>query len=286
MSIEIIQRRLDGYRCQSVQEEALALREITQEVALTALGRSEFFRYAAFQGGTCLRIFYGLNRFSEDLDFILRKPAPDFKFDRFFKSMAAEFAAYGYRLEVVDRSKEDGSVKKAFIKDDSLGKVLILRHLKVNRSTAKITIKFEVDIRPPAGSCFESRFLVFPFASEILCQDQPSLFAGKLHALLCREYVKGRDWYDLLFYAGRKVRPNLGFLSAALDQTGPWAGHKILVDGKWCFEQLSVKINRVDWDAARVDIRRFVRPQELASLSYWGRELFLDQIVWLGQEPG
>jgi hypothetical protein len=144
----------------------------------------------------------------------------------------------------------------------------------------------EVDTNPPDGSSFETRFLTFPFASDVLCQDEPSLLAGKLHALLCREYVKGRDWYDLLFYASHKTRPNLKFLSAALYQTGPWAGQKIVVDEKWCAEQLTYKLQTLDWDKALGDIRFFLRDQELPSLNVWGLPLFMDQIRWLTQGKG
>jgi hypothetical protein len=119
-----------------------------------------------------------------------------------------ELRAYGYNVEIVDRSSLDSAVKKAFIKDDSLGKVLQLQHVKADRSASKIKIKIEVDTNPPAGSVFENKFLDFPFTCALTVQDMPSLFAGKMHALLCREYVKGRDWYDFLWYTGRRASVN------------------------------------------------------------------------------
>lgn len=281
MSVEIVQRRLDDYRCRSVQEEEHALREITQEVALAALGRADFYKLAAFQGGTCLRVFYALNRFSEDLDFILKHSSRAFGLERYLKGLSLEFEAYGYRMEVSDRSKEAKAVQKVLLKDGSLGRILHLKHLKADRSMPTIRIKLEVDTNPPAGGTFESKYLAFPFASEIACQDLPTLLAGKLHALLCREYVKGRDWYDLLFYAAKKTRPNLKFLSAALDQNGPWAGQAVVVDERWCAERLMDKIRALDWDAARADVRRFLKANEIPSLDVWGAPLFMDQVKWL-----
>ena len=114
MSTKIIQDRLDSYQCSTAIEEEQALREITQEVALAALGRTDFFKYAAFQGGTCLRIFYGTNRFSEDFDFLLKEPDQNFNLDTYLKSLSIELQAYGYKLETTDRSKADSTVKKAF----------------------------------------------------------------------------------------------------------------------------------------------------------------------------
>ena len=278
MSVKIIQERLESYKCASAQAEELALREITQEVALAALSRTDFYKAAAFQGGTCLRIFYSLNRFSEDLDFMLKQPDSGFNLDTYLKNMAVEFEAYGYKLEVTDRSRADDTAKKAFLKDDSLGKVLQLSHLKIDRSSRKIRIKIEVDTNPPRGSGFESKFLDFPFAFSVTVQDQPSLFAGKVHALLCREYTKGRDWYDLLWYTSRKTPINFDFLAAALKQTGPWRDQAAAVDNKWCTEQLKQKIRSVDWDKARADVQPFINPRELDSLALWGREFFLDRL--------
>ena len=193
MSVKIIQERFDAYQCGSQQEEENALREISQEIALAALSRVDFFKKAAFQGGTCLRIFYGLERFSEDLDFILKSPNKDFSLEPYIRNMALEFRSYGYRLEVSDRSKPENTVKKCFLKDDSLGKVLNLTHLKGATNVRKIKIKLEVDTNPPAGSGFVNKFLDFPFPFAVTLQDMDSLFAGKSHALLCREYTKRRD---------------------------------------------------------------------------------------------
>jgi len=278
MSVKLIQDRLDSYHCQSSIEEEHAVREITQEVALAALGRTEFFKHAVFQGGTCLRILYGLHRFSEDMDFILKEANRDFELQPHLQAVSDELKAYGYDIEIMDRSKAGIAVRKAFLKDDSLGKILQLRYADKSGPLKKIRVKFEVDTNPPLGSGMEIKYVDFPFISSVTVQDKPSLFAGKLHALLCREYVKGRDWYDFLWYTSQEVGINYEFLSSALRQQGPWQEKNIQVDLKWCLEHLEGKINSVDWQAAREDVRRFVKASEQPSLELWSRDLFLSQL--------
>ncbi|MCK5084019.1 MAG: nucleotidyl transferase AbiEii/AbiGii toxin family protein [Candidatus Omnitrophica bacterium] len=278
MSIPIIQQRLNFYQCQSAQEEEHALREITQEVALAALSRTEFFKHAVFHGGTSLRILYGLNRFSEDLDFMLRAPDLKFNLDMYLRGVVHEFEAYGYSIEIVDRSKAENPIKKAFLKDDSLGKVLQLGHILADKSMCKIRIKVEVDSNPPSGSGYENKFLDFPYVFSMTVQDLESLFAGKIHAFLCREYTKGRDWYNFIWYAGSCALINFDFLAEALKQNGPWKGQQIKVDLEWCADALAKKIQQLDWDDAKRDVGRFIKPNELPSVELWGKELFLDRL--------
>ncbi|MCK5015258.1 MAG: nucleotidyl transferase AbiEii/AbiGii toxin family protein [Candidatus Omnitrophica bacterium] len=278
MSISIIQQRLNFYQCRSAQEEEHALREITQEVALAALSRTGFFKHAVFHGGTSLRILYGLNRFSEDLDFMLRASNLKFNLDMYLREMVHEFEAYGYSIEIVDRSKAENPIKKAFLKDDSLGKVLQLGHMLADRSTRKIRVKVEVDSNPPSGSGYENKFLDFPYVFSLTVQNQESLFAGKIHALLCREYVKGRDWYDFIWYAGRGTLINFHFLAQALKQNGPWKGKQIKIDLDWCADELTKKIEQLDWSNAKRDVERFIKIRELPSVELWGKELFLNRL--------
>lgn len=278
MSISIIQDRLDSYDCKTELEEEHALREITQEVALAALSRTNFFKQAAFQGGTCLRIFYGLNRFSEDMDFVLKTPDKNFQLLPYIKAVSDELSAYGYNIKIIDRIKTDIAVRKAFIKDDSIGKVLHLKHSSQNGPLRMIRIKFEIDTNPPPGSDFELKYVDFPFVSSVTVQDKPSLFAGKIHALLCREYIKGRDWYDFIWYTSRNIGVNFSLLSEAIDQVGSWKGQKKSVDLDWCIKQLTDKINSIDWNATKEDVRRFVKTIELPSIELWSKDLFISQL--------
>jgi predicted nucleotidyltransferase component of viral defense system len=278
MSIKLIQDRLDSYNCKSELEEEHAIREITQEVALAALSRTDFFKYGIFQGGTCLRIFYGLNKFSEDLDFILKEPNRNFKLQPHLQSLSEELQAYGYKVDITDRSKTDIAVRKAFIKDDSIGKVLQLNHAGKKGLFRKIRIKLEVDTNPPSGSETEIKYLDFPFVSSVTVQNKPSSFAGKVHALLCREYIKGRDWYDFLWYTSQGIKINYQFLASALKQQGQWKGQDIDVNLDWCMAELEKAIKSIDWKTTAEDVRRFVRVVEQPSLNLWSKELFLAQL--------
>jgi len=278
MSVQMIQQRLLSYNCKTDIEEQQAIREITQEVVLAALGRDDFFKHALFQGGSCLRIFYGLNRFSEDLDFILQKPAPDFQLKNYLRYLTDELSAYGYNIEITDREKADSTIKKAFLKDGSLGKVIDLRHSKQTGKPAKIRIKLEVDTNPPLGSGYELQYLDFPFVSAVAVQDKPSLFAGKIHALLCRNYIKGRDWYDFIWYTSQGISINYEFLASAINQIGSWQNRNVKIDKIWVLGELEKKITSLNWKQVSDDVRPFIRSNEQASLNLWSKELFLGQL--------
>lgn len=283
MSVEIIQERLTTYACRSTLEEEQALREITQEILLAGLGRTDFFGRAGFQGGTCLRIFHSLNRFSEDMDFALDTPDPTFQLSRYLDRLCQEMAVYGYELEIDDRSKADTTVRKAFVKDDSVGKLLSLDYRSRTGPMRKLRIKLEVDTNPPAAASYDMPVLDFPFPAAVRIFDLPSLFAGKLHALLCRNYLKGRDWYDFIWYTARRIPINHELLSAALDQQGPWKDQSPKTDNAWCVEQLSATITELDWMQARRDVQRFIKAHELPSLELWTREYFLRQCAKLSE---
>ena len=277
MSVEIIQERLKSYDCASALEEEQALREISQEIIMAGLGRTDFFNRAGLQGGTCLRIFHGLSRFSEDLDFALTEPDPTFALRAYLEQVCDELSAYGYELKIDDRSKSNQTVQKAFLKDDSLGTLLHLDYRPRSGPLRKLRVKLEVDTNPPAGASYEMPVLDYPFPSAVRTFDPPSLFAGKIHALLCRGYLKGRDWYDFIWYTARRVPINHNLLSASLDQQGPWKQTHPTTDNAWCEAHLSAAIKAVDWPRAREAVRRFIKPRELPSLELWTTEFFLSQ---------
>lgn len=276
MSVEIIQQRLLAYHCQTVLDQENALKEIAQEIALMALSRTGFFRVAAFQGGTCLRILYGLERFSEDLDFVLVKPDNQFDWESFIKGMQQEFQPYGYSLTVINKSKLDKVVRTAFLKADSEGGIMVLNDTRTNKP--QLHIKLEIDTHPPQGSTYELNYLDFPLPYSVQSQDLPSLFASKSHTLLCRDYVKGRDWYDFIWYISRQVTINFSLLNEAIQQAGPWKGQSILVTPEWFSQQLIAKIKAINWDSAKEDVARFLRPRELASLDVWSQAFFLSRV--------
>ena len=176
MSSEIIQQKLDSYNCKSTQEEENAIKEITQEIALFTLSRTDFFKKAVFHGGTSLRIFHNLQRFSEDLDFALLSPNPNFDLMPYLKAIKKEFSNFGYEIELQDRSTLDSTVKKAFLKDDSIGKLLKLNFKDRSGPAKKIRVKLEVDTNPPAGGIEENQYHNFPLIFAATIFDKPSLF--------------------------------------------------------------------------------------------------------------
>jgi predicted nucleotidyltransferase component of viral defense system len=274
------------YACRSTLEEEQALREITQEIILAGLGRTDFFGRAGFQGGTCLRIFHSLARFSEDMDFALGAVDSKFRLSPYLDRVRQELTVYGYELEVDDRSKAGAAVRTAFVKDGSVGKLLSLAYRPRTGPMRKLRIKLEVDTNPPSGASYEMPVLDYPFPVAVRIFDLPSLFAGKIHALLCRNYLKGRDWYDLIWYTARWTPINHGLLSAALHQVGPWRGQARQTDNAWCVAELGAMIAEVDWQQARRDVQRFLKPHELPSLEHWTREYFLQQCVKIGDPRG
>lgn len=276
MSVELIKQRLASYKINTVLDQENAHKEIVQEIALMALSRAGFFRVAAFQGGTCLRILYGLQRFSEDLDFVLLNADHQFDWKMYIEQMQEAFDAYGYTLSVTVKSRLGKAIQLAFLKAESQGGILVVKDNRTNRS--KLQIKLEVDTNPPAGSQFEMKYSDFPMPFNLQAQDLPSLFASKCHALLCREYVKGRDWYDFSWYVARGSEINFQLLSHALDQSGPWAGRNIVVTDIWLVNELNQKISKIDWMSARQDVARFLSAKELPTLDLWGNEFFHSRV--------
>ena len=276
---DIVQKKLDDYQSKTAEDEENAIREITQEVALFALAKSDFFKYAAFQGGTCLRIMYDLDRFSEDLDFVLQEPNKEFDIAPFLNKTANVMASFGYDIKVADKRNNNNYVQKRFLKDDSIKKILSFNHY--SQLNKKIKIKVELDINPPAYSINEMAFCDFPIDFSAVAQNIPSLFSGKCHALLCRKYVKGRDWYDFLWYIAKGAKVNYELLSAALNQMGNWQGENITVDYTWLQDNLANRIKEIDWQEATNDIRRFLRPEKIETLTLWGSEFFLQKLTKL-----
>lgn len=278
MSIEIIQQRLKDYQAKTTLEEENALKEISQEVILMALANANFFRYGAFCGGTALRIIYKLPRFSEDLDFSLLTPNQNFKWKPFLENIHEQLINFGYQIEVIDRANTDKTVQHAFLKDNSIGKLLNLNYRLQNGPAKKINIKLEIDTHPPEGAQTDATILDFPLPYTIRTLNLPSLFAGKCHALLCREYTKGRDWYDFIWYTSKKTQINFELLSNSLNQAGPWKNQNINIDLTWLKQQLALKINKIDWPTASHDVARFLKSYEQKSLELWSAEFFLSRL--------
>ncbi len=272
----IISEKLKSYNVQSVEEEQDALKEILQNLILYALSEASFFKDAAFHGGTSLRIVHGMTRYSEDLDFILKAPNPTFQWEKYLSSIQQTCQQYGIIPEVVDKGRAGKAIQKMILKDTSIVKLLNLSFH--HHAHQKLSIKLEIDTNPPKGAKTEMRFLDFPLLHSIEILDLPSNFAGKIHALLCRKFIKGRDWYDFLWYVARDTEINYEFLTNAINQTGPWAGKEIMVDKAWFLDKMEEKIATINWKQAVADVSPFIIKTEQKTLNFWSRALFTDRL--------
>jgi len=278
--IELIQKKLVAYKTANQLEEEHATKEILQEIALFGLWRAGFFEVAAFQGGTSLRILHGMMRFSEDLDFILKEPDVDFSWQVYLSRMIDCFEEFGLNSEILNKEKMDQRIKKALIKDNSIAQQLNLSFYRDNPAR-KLKIKLEIDVDPPEKSDFEYSYLDFPLDFEVCHQNLSSNFSLKIHALLCRPYLKGRDWYDFNWYIKQHTQPNLPHLQAALFQWGPWKQKKLTIDRQWLQKEIIKKTTTIDWKDATIDVERFLGAQEQNSLQLWSDKFFLHKINML-----
>ena len=275
--IDLIKKRLARYKAKGAIEEENALKEIVQEIMLFALWQAGFFEVAAFQGGTSLRILHGLPRFSEDIDFILKESNATFSWGPYLDSLTNTFDDFGIKPEVLDKSRMDKNIRQALLKDNSIANQLNLSFVN-NHKDRKLNIKLEIDCNPPTGSGFEYSYLDFPIDFDVCHQDLSSNFSLKLHALLCRGYLKGRDWYDFNWYIAQEVKPNLSLLQNAIIQYGPWEGSKLNVDRDWLINTLKEKIDSIDWPRAAKDVEKFLKPLEQRGLSVWSEKFYMSKL--------
>lgn len=267
------------------QEQAFsALREIMQEVALAGLQRSGFFEKAAFYGGTALRIFYGLDRFSEDLDFSLLSSDPEFSLEPYFKGLVEEFANVGLQVSIKEKKKTKGtSIDSAFLKPETVWRELILEGMVLEAGLSAMVglkIKLEVDRQPPLRFDTQEKLLLKPYSFYVKCFTKSNLFAGKMHALLFRKWqnrVKGRDWYDLEWYIRKGVPLNLDHFLARAQDTGDWTNSTIQKEE--LLDLLKKRIDSVSLEAVKEDIVKFIPDNQ--KLDIWSKKYFLELIEQL-----
>jgi len=216
-------------------------------------------------------------RFSEGLDFILKKPDPGFNWSNYLEKLLDSLEKFGLKAEVRDKSRMDQKIKKAVMKDNSISNQLDLLFYRGQKDQKQI-IKLEIDVNPPSGSGFEYTYKDFPVDYEVCHQDLSSNFSLKTHALLCRPYLKGRDWYDFNWYIRNGGKPNLPLLQAALVQYGPWEGQELEIDDAWLKNALLKKIADIDWNEAAVDVERFLKITEIDSLKLWSKKFFYHKV--------
>ena len=266
---------ISEYNPKNEEQILNALREIMQEVALAALSRTAFFEKAGFYGGTALRIFYGLDRFSEDLDFSLLQADESFTLEPYFSAIQTEFAALGMQVKIQEKQKKS-AIESAFLKTETLWKELVLEDIVTQvglKSNKVIKIKIEVDRNPPLGFKTEEKLLIRPFSFYVKCFTRPCLFAGKLHALLYRKWnnrVKGRDWYDFEWYIKKGIPLDVGHFFCRAKDSGDWKTERI--SAEQIVEAIQNKIESVSFSSIREDLVRCVPDDR--SLSIWDAAYF------------
>jgi predicted nucleotidyltransferase component of viral defense system len=273
----MIKEWIAEYNPQNEEEILSALREIMQEITLAGLSRTVFFEKAAFYGGTALRIFYGLDRYSEDLDFSLLKPDANFSIEPYFNAVLDEFKSLGLTVSIREKKKtKQTAIDSAFLKAETIWQEIVLEDIIKEtgvRSNKTLKIKIEVDRQPPLNFETEEKLLLRPFSFYVKCFTKPSLFSGKMHALLFRKWkdrVKGRDWYDLEWYVKKGIPLDVNhFLTRAKD-TNDWQEHSISTEQ--IIELLEQKIESVSFSSIKDDVVRFIKDD--AVLSIWGPEYF------------
>ena len=272
---------LDSYKPSNKEEALQALREIMQEIALAGLQRSGFFEKAAFYGGTALRIFYGLNRFSEDLDFSLLEVNPEFSLDKYLDAILTEFQSLGMEVSVKEKLKTNkNNIESAFLKSETIWRELVLEDVLPQNGLAQkanIKIKLEVDTIPPLGFETEEKLLLRPFSFYVKCFSISDLFAGKMHALLFRKWgnnVKGRDWFDMEWYIKKGTPLNLEHFALRAKDSGDWPNENITPDE--LLELLNAKIDNVDFTRIKADISRFIPDTKILDL--WSPKYFHDLV--------
>lgn len=280
---QAVERMLERYSCQSESDYINALREILQEIALLGLWRSKFFEHAAFYGGTALRIIYGLNRGSEDLDFSLLSPDQEFKLSKYGTALKSELESFGFSVDFSGKEKQqDSSIDSAFLKSNTRKQLIAigLGNEIADRvhSHQTLKIKLEIDIDPPPGFDTQSKTLFRPIPHAVRVYTLPDLLAGKLHAVLCRKWrnrSKGRDWFDMVWYAANYCEVNLMHLESRMRQSGDYPDEGPL-DIERLRQFLLQAIESVEIEQIKSDVLPFV--QDHQALDLWSKDFFREVI--------
>ncbi|MBW2172809.1 MAG: nucleotidyl transferase AbiEii/AbiGii toxin family protein [Deltaproteobacteria bacterium] len=276
---DAIRSMLDRYECRTRDDYVNALREILQDVALLGLWRSKFFENAAFYGGTALRVLHGLDRYSEDLDFSLLKPDKSFSLRAYGAAMLREISSFGFHVEFESpRKTRTSAIESAFLKTNTYRQLIVIEAtqelLRDLHPAKSLKIRLEVDTDPPGGFETETRYVLQPIPFSVRVYSLPDLFAGKLHAILCRKWktrVKGRDWYDLVWYAGRYPEIRISHLESRMRQSGDYRDNEPLAPAT-LQQLLQQAVDDLDVEQARREVAPFIVDQR--ALDVWSRDFF------------
>ena len=275
----ILEQMVEAYQPKNNEEKRNVVKEVMQEITLCALSKAGFFDVVAFYGGTALRIFYGLDRFSEDLDFSLMTKNKDFDLSTYVPSLKRIVQSFGLNVEVEIKHKTlDSAIQSAFLKGDTIEQFLLFYPndlvTGINKNE-KVKIKFEIDTMPASLATYETKYRLLPMPYSIKLYDEASLFSGKIHAVICRSWksrVKGRDLYDYVFYLTRNTKFNLDHLREKLIES-----HYISQEDKFDVDfvkaLLIARFNKIDFNDAKKDVLPFIKDTSI--LDIWSKEFFI-----------
>ena len=281
-----IKYMLEKYKIVTSEDQKNALQEIIQEIILMGLSRSEFFKHAAFYGGTALRVLYGLDRFSEDLDFTTLHQS--FKgINLYRKKIEIALESYGFEFEFFEKLKRYNTpIDSAFIRGNTNVNLLKIGFLYNQHKDEKTKIKLEIDTQPASGFNLDTKLHTHPEPFYIETLDLPSLFAGKLHALLFRQRrinIKGRDWYDLSWYLSKGIKYNFSYIKSKIDQTLLTIDYRPedlnIITPVTIKDALLNRLDKLHIDDAKKDIRRFIPKPSI--LDIWSKKYFIELIKHL-----
>ncbi len=271
----IFDQMMARYAIQTTQDRNNALHEVMQQIALAGLYRAGFFSKAAFYDGTCLRMFHSLPRFSEDLDFSLQAPDNNFSIEDYFDGIIDEFKALGRDVTISKKAKKHPSqVESAFLKDTT-------NMYQIRFQTApSVKIKLEVNTNPPLGFSTESKLLLMPFSFMVRCFTLPDLFAGKMHALMFRNWknrVKGRDWFDFEWYVRHNIPLGFKHFTSRATQTHDFSNDTMTIS--LFKEMLKKRILETDINLVKNDVRPFI--SKPSDIDIWSTDYFLQLIDFM-----
>jgi len=278
-----IEQMLSRYELDTIHDHENALKEIIQEIALLGLWRSKFYEKAVFYGGSALRILHKLERFSEDLDFSLIQPEKEFDIRKYLGAVKSELEFWGFEVSTEEKNRKGKStIDSAFIKANTLIHLLkIDSNLKTHKN-AVMKIKLEIDQDPAIGFTSDLKYHLHPIPFTIKTMTLPSLFAGKMHALLCRTIrtnIKGRDWYDLIWFVKKNIPCDLYYLKNKMIQTGHINSSEVLTKDK-LVELISKKIKEIDFGLAKSDVEPFLKNSgQRNELRLWSGTFFADYLI-------
>ena len=269
---EIFNQMMALHKREGSDGERNALYEVMQQVVLSGLYRGGFFNEAAFYGGTCLRIFYGLKRYSEDMDFSLLAKNPDFNLEKYFPAIIEEARLLGREIVITKKDKKNFSrVESAFLKDNT-------DVYNLSFATDKtLKIKIEVDTDPPLGFETEQKLLMMPFSFNTRCMVPSNLYAGKMHALLFRQWkhrIKGRDWYDFEWYVRNRIPLDFAHLQ---ERAREFNGIELTKDE--FIRMLKERFVKADIKQVKDDVMPFI--ENIHELDIWSNEYFLQLVVMI-----